>query len=509
MKAQQTTRPTMLVCEQAIFTSIRTPMGEGYRIIAASRGLRQDEKQAITRTSPSHDSLCWSPHDQEGAAEKLAAAFYILPTGRLCAALSRYAGEEHTGRGGHRVYTHHVAFEPDDFPACEFNPFVVLRAMVAAGLNEPQLKPAPVLPELNLALNGTPRDQEEGEESCETVAPDASGEAAELWGPFAGPWRRYVLHTVLEGRSIIVNLPDGWTERAEAILLGIPGPMRAAISFGAGLKYSVGRGHVLSLLVDPGGISKTRSAGRKVLFVDPAASGQPPETPSSEWLTFVERYWARGDIPGLSERTSRAFSACDSPAREQIGRLYNQIDTLAELEIESLLAQAVQSMQDAKDSKGAAVEQEFLSAAQRTLTERLVTMAWSDVQHVWPQICAAAQSPDVSPDFLRPVVEAALLLAARAHPAVAGEAALHLSQALADEGSDSVQNGGGEDMGSTIQSALSRLAKWVDSADEAQLSQCHGAAEPVDALLEKWRQHRPTCPIVKRMSQRRDTAAAR
>ena len=52
---------TDLTCDQAIFTSIRGPMGEGYRIVAASRGLRPEEKQAITRLSPSHEALCWPP----------------------------------------------------------------------------------------------------------------------------------------------------------------------------------------------------------------------------------------------------------------------------------------------------------------------------------------------------------------------------------------------------------------------------------------------------------------
>ena len=58
---------TLLTCDQAIFTSIRTPMGEGYRVIAASRGVRPNEKQSITRNSPSHDSLCVAPSDTDRA----------------------------------------------------------------------------------------------------------------------------------------------------------------------------------------------------------------------------------------------------------------------------------------------------------------------------------------------------------------------------------------------------------------------------------------------------------
>ena len=71
-----------LTCDQAIFTSVRTPMGEGYRIIAASRGLSSPEKQAITRMSPSHGALCVSPVGEEGSqVDPSAASFYALLSG--------------------------------------------------------------------------------------------------------------------------------------------------------------------------------------------------------------------------------------------------------------------------------------------------------------------------------------------------------------------------------------------------------------------------------------------
>ncbi|RME37117.1 MAG: hypothetical protein D6788_10140, partial [Planctomycetota bacterium] len=91
-------------CDQAVFTSLRTPMGEGYRVVAASAGVRPEERRVITRVSPSHDSLC--DDGRESKERVRALACYPLPTGRLCIALSLPAGNEHTGRGGLRVYTH-------------------------------------------------------------------------------------------------------------------------------------------------------------------------------------------------------------------------------------------------------------------------------------------------------------------------------------------------------------------------------------------------------------------
>jgi len=132
-----------ITCEQAIFTSIRTAMGEGYRIIASSKGLRPDEKQTITRNSPSHDALC---------SDTPAFAFYSLPSGRLCAACSCFAGAEHTGRGGQRVYTHSAVFSAKSFEEFGYNPFHVLRAMQRDRVTEPKLNPQPILEELPLIV---------------------------------------------------------------------------------------------------------------------------------------------------------------------------------------------------------------------------------------------------------------------------------------------------------------------------------------------------------------------
>ena len=148
--------PTTLRCDQAIFTSVRTPMGEGYRIIAASRGLRADDKQAITRHCPSHEGLCHeAPRPGDPAPAPEAAAFYGLPSGHLCAALSCFAGAEHTGRGGQRVYTQCAVFDEEDFERCGYNAFSVIRAMVAAGLTSPKLKPANPLPDLQLFVHAS------------------------------------------------------------------------------------------------------------------------------------------------------------------------------------------------------------------------------------------------------------------------------------------------------------------------------------------------------------------
>ena len=82
-----------LSCDQAIFTSVRSPMGEGYRVIAASKGVKPKEKQEITRNSPSHDALCISLEDDRHDGP-LAAAFYPLETGRLAVSVRHTSTEK-------------------------------------------------------------------------------------------------------------------------------------------------------------------------------------------------------------------------------------------------------------------------------------------------------------------------------------------------------------------------------------------------------------------------------
>ncbi|HSW46600.1 MAG TPA: hypothetical protein VLM89_13630, partial [Phycisphaerae bacterium] len=89
-----------------MFTSIRSPMGQGYRLIAASGRVKPEEKVDILRCSPSHASLC------DESPDALGLLCYPLKTGRYCIGCCLHAGVEHTARGGLRVYTHMVIVEP-------------------------------------------------------------------------------------------------------------------------------------------------------------------------------------------------------------------------------------------------------------------------------------------------------------------------------------------------------------------------------------------------------------
>lgn len=494
---------TTLICDQAIFTSIPTPMGEGYRIVATSRGLRPREKQAITRLSPSHDALC---HPAGEETDNYGIAFYTLPSGKLCVALSCCAGAEHTGRGGDRVYTHNVIFEADQFPRCTYNPFAVLRAMVKAGLNSPQLKPPPVLPELHLPMHDTVPETT-GNIAVSQGSSRREGQCSWGWGlelrrTLSAAWRSYVLDALLDGRSLIVNLTDGWLGAAEALFMGIPGPMRADVSFSVGLRFSVSRCHRLFFLRDEQGATKSRTAGRPIEYLEPAAQQEPtPEI--GAWLSFVERHWSRGDTSRLSRRTSQPFSDLSATARERVGRVYNELDTIPHTDTAELLAVTVGHLGEPERGVETDIVAELVVTAQSTLLDRLDKMSWEEASRHWDMLCSLPWQSAEARLFVRPLIEQCLRVAARKHAAVAAHTALRIARrsASGEAGSDTM--GPGTELSAVVDDVLTRLAEWAEGATDAEFVELSETSLDFEELVSRWQAVRPRCPIVQRLHQRR------
>lgn len=386
-----------LNCDQAIFTSLRTMMGEGYRIIAASGGLGAREKQVITIHSPSHDGLCCgsaNKNDPESVSQTV--AFYPLPEGRFCVAISRPAGAEHTGRGGQRIYTQNVIIDAEDFRATGYNPFVIRRAMISKGLDIPQLKPPASLPRVELEI------------------PDSSVEPAKLamHESLYATCRCHLLNGLLEGRSFVVNLDDDWLASAEAVLLGIPGPMRAEISLSAGLRFSVGRINRLQVLRDDSLTTRSRLAGQPVEYLDPATDRQALVEPS-RWVSFVERHWKDIGTATLAHRTSRAFSDYRVEALERIARIYNRMDEIDETASASLLHDVEAECKEDRKGTERDIAEEYLAAVQRALLARIEQGPWVDIQHLWIPLTAISKRTKRGKSFADPLVEQALRTAMR------------------------------------------------------------------------------------------------
>ncbi len=114
------TKANPLAIEQAIYTSIRTPLGTGYRIVSASSGLTTAEQQEINRRAPSHGML------SDDGEEATGFACFRLESGRHCMLDSCHAGLEQTARGGRRVHTHAFVFSDTLYERSGFNPFLVM-----------------------------------------------------------------------------------------------------------------------------------------------------------------------------------------------------------------------------------------------------------------------------------------------------------------------------------------------------------------------------------------------
>ncbi len=277
--------------DQAIFTSIRTPMGAGYRIVASSPAIKEEEKKELGRRLPSHGSLC------ESSPSATALLSFPMASGRHCVALSRYAGHEHTARGGGRVYTHLILLQRSHFAAFDRDPFAIRTAARRAGAIQVNLKPPHELKPLELVVATTV-------DACEDNWPGAeqgvTGASEAILDEANCARLKYVLETTMGGGQLAVSHAPGPSSILRRVLQAMPIVMRAELAASAGLNYSPHRELQLALLSD-GAAEKHRPADED--FVSYDWHDGPPTLDSRfrTWVSFVGRHWESGRHNRLSE----------------------------------------------------------------------------------------------------------------------------------------------------------------------------------------------------------------
>ncbi len=448
-----------VVAHPAIFTSIRTPTGEGYRIVAASKSLRPEERQVITRCSPSHDAMC------DAGEGSVALACYPLPTGRICVAHTCPAGAEHTGRGGQRVYTYNLVVEGEDFARFGFNPFALLRAAVALGLTSPQLKPREALEPVRLPCVGAGA-------AAEGAYPTASEGAR---------WKRRVVHRLLRGAPVVVRVESSATQAAEVLWMSLPGPMRAKLSLSAGLRFSTSRPHTLVIVSSPDVRLKDLCESMDALLVDAAREPVGEDPPASAWLSFVERHW-RGDLmAALTARTSHGFEDVSPEALERIGRLYASMDELGGADLPRLLVIAEEFIDRAARGVEQRLRAELLDSAKKAIAERLSSSDAPVLERHWPKLVALWRKSRAACTFCEALVQRALERLAGAAPMLAARLALAAARPVE----------GAVDEASHAAFLVSLLARAL-SVGETENPQA--VAERAE-LADQWRQRRPDLAI--------------
>ncbi len=113
--------------EQAIFTSLQSSRLDGYQLAATSSGIGPEQAKELTFWGPAHDSL-WDTR-----CDSRSVNFHPLSDGAFCLSCTTLAGAEYSGRGGGRVYTQMFVLTRDALAQFANDPFLVLRALSAAG----------------------------------------------------------------------------------------------------------------------------------------------------------------------------------------------------------------------------------------------------------------------------------------------------------------------------------------------------------------------------------------
>ena len=112
---------------QAVFTSIKSQRLDGYQLAGASSGMSSDVLKELTTWGPAHDSLWDTRRDARSVN------FHPLASGDYCLSCTTIAGEEYSGRGGGRIYTQMFVLPRAVLARFANDPFLVLRALSAAG----------------------------------------------------------------------------------------------------------------------------------------------------------------------------------------------------------------------------------------------------------------------------------------------------------------------------------------------------------------------------------------
>lgn len=462
----------VLVCDHAIFTSVRTPMGEGYRIIAASKGLNPEEKQAITRNSPSHESLC-PPPDGE-LDEAIAVSFYQLPGTRVCLALSVTAGAEQSGRGGKRVYTHSVVFEPDALEPLDMNPFALARALCRTGLCEPQLEPPKVLDDLTV----------------ETTIEDLVVEDA----PRAnGAWVEPVLDHLIHKRGTLLNMPGHWLAATELALLSLPLPMRRECTFSAGLKYSVGRERALQVFYDKKKVSKTRSTGRDVIFVD-ADEPEPVPDPNG-WARYAARLCEKGAFNKLQAKAARAYEDVTPDALETLANLFITADEMPDRPVEEVMEQFLTHAGKCAPGPLALAESEVVDVATKELAAQIPHLPWDQVELFWERVCGYYRAGGPAAPRCALLIEVMLAKLAEADPMRAALAALEIVE-IPHNKPDA------ERFDAAVESCLAALIRYFEAGHlvGAEAS-AENRLEQASSLVTRWTRLRPEKKSVQKLGE--------
>jgi len=307
--------PIQVSCERAVFTSLPSATGEGYRLVAASAGLRSEERAEIIRRSPSHDSLC------SRAPQAAAIAMYTLESGRVCISLARYAGAEHTMRGGGRVWTDILVCEPASFLRMASHPDSFCRA-------------AATLPPLGKGSDGVVPAVTVEMWRDDDARSSKSWDGATLAG----------LASLLHERAPAVAAAGKSSAMALVWALHmLPAAARRGMSCSGGLRFSRMRQIECTVVDEMDHDTLRATRGHGITCYSAADVRRHVSSPLRPWLQLVARWWDEGRA-GEIVRVAAAMGGSITPAEvAEIAALCEAVDRREKepAELQWLLARRV------------------------------------------------------------------------------------------------------------------------------------------------------------------------
>lgn len=211
---------------------------DGYQLAATSPGISSELAKELTIWGPAHDSL-WDTRRNARSVN-----FFPLAGGDFCLSWTTMAGEEYSGRGGGRIYTQMFVVPPALLLRFSNDPFLVLRALAAAGrLIVHETVPAN-LPTVPLLGSSGPPPAALTAQTLEEIGESVFQELVEAVGTSPN----------------VAVLTNGHVERLfQGVLHALPLAERLAVSFTTGLKDSPRRPFRLFVLPnDPSLIRQSR-----------------------------------------------------------------------------------------------------------------------------------------------------------------------------------------------------------------------------------------------------------
>lgn len=289
--------------DTAVFTSIRSPMGEGYRIVATSGGLRPEEKADLTRRSPSHGNLL----DDGGEDGPSAVASYRLSTGRRAVAYSCSAGQEHTARGGQRIYTQIAILDEPTFAQAGADPFAlaegIAQHIASAGK---VLKPLPRITPMSLEVS--------------------SSKVPTKWHPDWTAWFNPVLkHLLVGGKAILVGIPRP-VAFMTAVVRALPVAVRASFELSVNLKYAPARQCPLMLMSSCDHQLSGQVAGHDVAIWSVDREPPAPAEGPDRWCALVQQWYARGRAADVVRLTGNVAAELGAGALDGVAAICEDLD---------------------------------------------------------------------------------------------------------------------------------------------------------------------------------------